>query len=147
MPEDKWHFIDGKAYRLVDDFYTLFDRGLRAEKINLPYLTPKVRAELWEKLTALGGLKLTSSLPDNIEVNSAGANKGDALLFLAAHLGFKKDELMAVGDNGNDVAMLAAAGCSAAVGDGDEAAIRAARFTVAPHDQDGLAEAIYRFIR
>lgn len=146
MPEDKWHFIDGKAYRLVDDFYALFDRGLRAEKINLPYLAPEVREELWEKLTALGGLKLTSSLPDNIEINSAEANKGNALLFLAEHLGIDREEVMAIGDNGNDVAMLEAAGCSVAVGDGDESAVRAAKFTVAPHDQDGLAEAVYRFI-
>ena len=57
----------------------------------------------------MGGLRPTSSIPDNLEINSERAHKGRALLMLAGRLGLCPDQLMAVGDNGNDVTMLEAA--------------------------------------
>lgn len=146
MPEAKMHFINGKAYRFVDSYRDLLATGLCPEKINLPYLVPGLREEIWQRIDALGGLRLTSSLPDNIEINSADANKGAALRFVAELLHLEKDDLMAIGDNGNDVAMLEAAGCSVAVGDGDPLALAAAKFVTAPHDEDGLARAVERFV-
>lgn len=147
FPREKWHFVDGKQYDLVDSLSGLLEEtGLCPEKINLPYLEPEVHRELLEKLTELGGLKLTSSIPDNLEINDAGAHKGAALLALAEYLGLNRDELMAAGDNGNDVTMLKAAGCSVAMGDGSPEAIAAAAYCAAPHDRDGLAEAIEKYL-
>ena len=123
----------------------LEETGLRPEKINLPYLKDHQKRELWARLDALGGLRLTSSISDNLEINSAQAHKGGALLALAQQLGLKPDELMAIGDNGNDVTMLEAAGCSVAVADGSAEARAAAKFGTAPHDQNGLAQAVRRF--
>lgn len=147
MPETKRHFVEDKDYTLVEDFGGMLEEtGLCPEKINLPCLTPETRAWLWEKLDALGGLRITSSIPDNLEINAASADKGSAVLALAEMLGVAREEILAVGDNGNDVPMLLAAGCSAAVGDGSPEALAAAKYTVAAHDQDGLAEAVERFL-
>ena len=52
---------------------------------------------------------------------------------------------MALGDNGNDVTMLQYAGVSVAMGDGSPEAKAAARFLTAPHDQNGLAQAVRRY--
>lgn len=147
FPRSKWHFIEGKDYILADDLGKMLEEtGLCPEKINLPYLSQGLRAELWDKLTALGGLRLTSSIPDNIEINDALADKGAALLELARRLGIKREEIMAMGDNGNDVTMLEAAGCSVAVADGAEQALAAARYITAAHHRDGVAQGIRRFI-
>lgn len=147
IPESKRHFVEGKQYILVEDLGELLEgTGLCPEKINLPYLPPDLRREVWEKLRALGGLRLTSSLPENIEINDDGAHKGAAVLALARRLGVSREEIMAVGDNGNDVTMLEAAGCSVAVADGAPEALCAARFQTAAHDRDGLARAVERFI-
>lgn len=147
LPENKWGFVDGKDYALVDDLEKmLLETGLCPEKVNLPFLPPPVREELWERLGKLEGLRLTSSISDNMEINSQQAHKGGALLELAQRLGLRREELMAIGDNGNDVTMLEAAGCSAAVADGSPQALAAAGYVSRAHDQDGAAQAIRRFI-
>lgn len=147
LPESKWGFVDGKNYTLTDSLGGMLrESGLCPEKINLPFLEAGQRREIWEKLEALGGLRLTSSIPDNMEVNAEAAHKGGALLALAEKLGFGREEIMALGDNGNDVTMLRAAGCSVAMGDSSPEALGAARYTTAPHDQEGLAMAVRRFV-
>lgn len=147
LPETKWGFVDGKEYALVDDLADMLrETGLCPEKINLPFLSPSIREELWERLGKLEGLRITSSISDNMEINSLEAHKGGALLALAHRLGFRREELMAIGDNGNDITMLEAAGCSAAVADGSPQALAAAGCLTCAHDQDGVAQAIRRFI-
>ena len=118
LPESKRHFLD-KYYCLVP---------------------------AWQRLEALGGLVLTSSIPDNIEVNAQGADKGSALRALAERLGIPREKVMALGDNGNDVTMLQYAGVSVAMGDGSPEAKAAARFLTAPHDQNGLAQAVRQYV-
>lgn len=147
FPRSKWHFVDNKKYTFTDNLETMLEETrLCPEKINLPYLREDIRREIWGRLEALGGLRLTSSIPDNIEVNDENAHKGAALLVLAARLGVSQEDIMAVGDNGNDVTMLEAAGCSVAVGDGSPEALAAAKHITAPHDRDGLAQAVEAYL-
>lgn len=147
MPESKLHFIRGKSYRFTDDFgQMLRETGLCPEKINLPHIPGGLREELWGKLSEIDGIRLTSSIPDNIEINSAAAHKGAALESLCGLLGIPMEDVMAVGDNGNDVTMLKAAGVSAAMGDGSEDAKAAATIVTAAHDEGGLAEAVNRIL-
>lgn len=96
-------------------------------------------------MESLGGLVLTSSLPDNIEVNALGADKGHALEALAQRLGIPREKVMALGTSGNDVTMLEYAGVSVCMGDGSDSAKAAAKYLSAPHTEDGLAKAIRKF--
>lgn len=146
LPESKRHFVDSKEYALTESFDALLETGLCPEKINLPYASEAVRAQLWQRLSNVKGIRLTSSIPDNIEINSDQADKGRALLELAGLLGIDREEIAAIGDNINDVPMLNAVGCSAAVGDGSPEALAAARHIVASHDRNGVAEALKRFV-
>ena len=147
LPQSKWGFVDGKDYTLVESLsHMLEETGLRPEKINLPYLKDGLKEEVRARLEALGGLRLTSSISDNLEINSAQAHKGGALLALARVLGLRREDLMAIGDNGNDLTMLEAAGCSVAVEDGSPEALAAAKHRTAPHDQNGLARVVERFV-
>lgn len=146
FPREKLHFLT-KDYEFVDDLSEmLVQTGLQPEKINLPYLsTPQLRKEVWERIEALGGLHLTSSIPDNIEVNVQGADKGNALKALSQRLGIPEENVMALGDNGNDVTMLQYAGVSVAMGDGSQEAKDAAKYVTLPHTEDGLARALEQF--
>ena len=56
------------------------------------------------------GIKATSSLSMNIEINAANASKGPALAALCRHLGFTAANAMAFGDNTNDLDMIQTAG-------------------------------------
>src|SRR5699024_9403673 len=104
------------------------------------------RQEVRARLEALGGLKLTSSIPDNLEINAEGAHKGAALKVLADKLGIPQESVMALGDNGNDVTMLEYAGVSVCMEDGSPEAKAAAKYMAGPHDQGGLADAVHRFV-
>jgi hydroxymethylpyrimidine pyrophosphatase-like HAD family hydrolase len=85
-----------------------------------------------------------------VDILPAGASKGAALLRLAAARGIGASELMAIGDNWNDVSMLEVAGFPVLMGNAPDdlkasAAARGWRLT-APHDEDGVADAIERIL-
>lgn len=89
--------------------------------------------------TALGPrAEVTRSWHHFVEGTTPGADKGAALAWLCGRLGFAKDEVIAMGDGGNDVSMLRWAGHSAAPANADPAALAAARW-IAPPLIDGEA--------
>jgi len=83
-----------------------------------------------------------------LDILPAGCSKGVALLRLAASLGIEADEMMAIGDNWNDLSMLEIAGWPVLMGNApaDLQAMAAERgwLTTCGHDADGVAEAVYR---
>ena len=81
-------------------------------------------------------MSISSSRADNLEVMMPGVDKGTALAFLAERLGVAREQVMAFGDNTNDLPMLAYAGASVAMENGEESVRRAARF-IAPHHAEG----------
>ena len=92
------------------------------------------------------GIIISSSLYNNLEINAEGATKGNALMWLASHLGISRERTMAFGDGENDVTMLKAAGIGIAMGNGLEMAKRAADQVTLTNDEDGVADAIERLI-
>ena len=60
-------------------------------------------------------LAVSSSIINNIEINSNEATKGQALLNLAEHLGIRKEQTMAFGDGLNDIDMISSAGTGVAM--------------------------------
>ena len=75
-----------------------------------------------------------------VEMNAAGANKGEALTDLCAHLGVPLARVCAIGDNGNDLSMVRAAGLGVAVANASEEVRAAADFVTAhDHDHEGVA--------
>ena len=89
---------------------------------------------------------VSSSLPWNIEINSAGATKGQALKALCQALGIDLRDTLAFGDGTNDLDMIRTAGIGVAMGNGAEE-VKAAAGWVAPNNDDaGVAAGIYRFM-
>ena len=81
-----------------------------------------------------------------LDVNAAGCSKGSTLARWVAARGWSAADVMAVGDNLNDVEMLDYAGTAVVMGNAsDELKGRGYRLT-ASNDDDGLARAIDEFI-
>ena len=98
-----------------------------------------------EGLTA--GLDVCYSSNRYLEFNAAGVNKGAGLLALARRLGVPREEVMAIGDNSNDVSMLRAAGLGVAVANATDEAKEAAGYVCRQDNDSGaVAEAIERFV-
>jgi Cof subfamily protein (haloacid dehalogenase superfamily) len=82
-----------------------------------------------------------------LDVLHPAASKGAGLAAAAAELGLAPEEVMAVGDNFNDLEMLAYAGTGVLMGNADPALRERGDFhTTASNDEDGVAEAIERFV-
>lgn len=78
----------------------------------------------------------------NLELTNGTATKGNALLKLGELLGIRREQIMAIGDSGNDAAMLKAAGIGVAMENADREALEAADFITKSNEEDGVAYAV-----
>ena len=81
-----------------------------------------------------------------LEILPRGSSKGSALEFVAHYLGIPLSEIVAVGDNLNDLEMICAAGLGVAMGNAPAELKAHAGYVTATNDEEGLAEVIERFI-
>jgi len=82
-----------------------------------------------------------------LEFNRKGIDKGTGLIELAEELGIKQDEIIAIGDNYNDLSMLKVAGLSIAVNNAvDEIKKQVDYVCKADNNQGAIAEVINKFI-
>jgi Cof subfamily protein (haloacid dehalogenase superfamily) len=106
-----------------------------------------LRAEALRTLPqAFPDLVVTTSIVNNIEINSREATKGNALKKLAAYLGIPLNETMAFGDDRNDITMLQAAGVGVAMGNAGEEVKRAADYVTDDCNSSGVAHAMKHFL-
>ena len=89
---------------------------------------------------------LTRSHVDFVEVIDPHVNKGEALGYVAAHVGVGLDATLAVGDAWNDVPLLDAAAIGVAMGSGPPELLARADAVVGDVAHDGVAEAIERYV-
>jgi Cof subfamily protein (haloacid dehalogenase superfamily) len=80
-----------------------------------------------------------------VDVNAAGCSKGTTLAEWADRRGLTRDEVMAVGDNLNDVDMLDYAGTAVVMGNATDALKARGYILTGSNDENGLATAIRRF--
>ena len=93
-----------------------------------------------------GKLSVFRSFDTLIEVTSPQVSKGQALATLAGYYGLAQDEVMAIGDQDNDIDMIAWAGVGVAMGNASPGAKAAANHIAPPIEAEGAAWAIETFI-
>jgi hypothetical protein len=121
-------------------------RGGSLQKLQLFFRDPEERLRQLELLPRLfPDLVISSSLANNIEVNSAEATKGQALAALCAKLGIDRAEVMAFGDGLNDLDMLQFAGIPVAMGNADLMIRENAAYVTASNNEAGVAKALVHF--
>lgn len=79
------------------------------------------------------------------ETVSKGAGKEEGLKEVCKILGVDKSEVMAFGDNGNDLAMIKEAGFGVAVANAREEVKNVADYVCESNDDDGVAKTIRKF--
>ncbi|MFD1465985.1 Cof-type HAD-IIB family hydrolase [Lapidilactobacillus mulanensis] len=81
-----------------------------------------------------------------LEVMHRDVNKGKALARLAAVLNLEASEIMAIGDEQNDITMFDYAGTAVVMANGSELAKKHADFETRSNDEDGIAFALEKYI-
>ena len=135
-----------KAMRIpMGDLAGLMDRsGDPVYKYALIVLDDEELERIKECISGLPGVYLTSSGEENLEVMPPGASKGEALKFVCSLAGVDLADVMAVGDNYNDMEMISEAGYSVAMGNAVEELKELADSVTLDCDEEGLAIAIER---
>jgi len=90
----------------------------------------------------LGAIAVSSSADHNLEINHIQAQKGIAVEQWAKRHGIPLEQVMAIGDNRNDLSMLLMAGFSVAMGNADEDIKRSCKFVTKTNQEHGVAHAI-----
>lgn len=86
-----------------------------------------------------GQLEITESKKHYIEFTASNVSKGNSLKFLTQKLGYKQEEVIAVGDGGNDLHMIQWAGLGVAMADAAPG-VKAAADMIAPvSEEEGVA--------
>ena len=93
-----------------------------------------------------GRMHIIRSHPLFVEGVPLSTSKGRALAHLAAHLAVPQAQVMAIGDQRNDVDMIAWAGLGVAMGNAVAEVKAVADYIAPPVAEDGAAEAIERFV-
>jgi Cof subfamily protein (haloacid dehalogenase superfamily) len=81
-----------------------------------------------------------------LQISHATVSKAKALRAVAGELGVTREQVMAIGDNENDVEMLQWAGIAVAMGNAEPSVLAVADYVTDHHDADGAANAILRLI-
>ena len=81
-----------------------------------------------------------------VEISAAGVTKAWALQRLCERLGIRREEVVAVGDMENDLAMLAWAGHAVAVANAQQNVLDAADEVTASNLDDGVAQVLERLV-
>ena len=134
----------------VDDLKeTLRERGEDLQKLQM-FFRPEDETLRQQTLLELPrrfpGLAATTSVKNNIEVNSVNAGKGRALRALCEALGVPIGESLAFGDGSNDIELLRAAGLGVAMANADAGVKAAADRVTLSNEEAGVAHTIFELL-
>jgi len=98
------------------------------------------------EVEAIPTLSAEYSWHDRVDVMSAGCSKGARLVSWAASRGIAAADIVAFGDNFNDLTMLTGVGCGIAMGNAPDAVKAVATEVIGANDSDAIAERVTRLI-
>lgn len=149
---------DIAIYNHKEIFDEIFVRGLGVDNLDIrqpvePMLSRPV-LQLTPFFSVEDEAQVLPSMPHCIsarwnprftDITVRGADKGNALLQMAAHIGISPDECIAFGDGGNDISILRAAGIGVAMGNANAEVQAAADYVTTSVDEDGILNAFRHF--
>lgn len=100
----------------------------------------KIPAEARERYTIL------KSAPFYLEILDKRVNKGEGVKALAEKLGIARENVMTLGDQENDIAMLEYAGLGVAMGNALDSVKAVSQFVTKTNLEDGVAYAVNKFV-
>ena len=148
---DHWHVARfRKNYTMGSMFVADVRRlwrgsGLPMEKFNLYFVSVDDRERFRREMGDMG-LFVADGMGIGLEISPRDASKSDGLRALCDLLGIPIERTMAVGDGGNDVDLMRAAGFSVAMGNAVDEVRHIADAVTDDCDHDGAAKAVLRYM-
>ena len=137
------HTILVKSGVIVDSLLPLCEAGI--EKAQLPYIPAHLREDVAHSLKEIDVSAVWASA-SSMEITHSDATKGNAIETLSRLLEIPTENIMALGDSGNDETMLRRAGLGVAMGNAPDFVKAAADWVTDTNVNDGAAMAIEKFV-
>ena len=151
-PTDKQYMAErGVPYELMasDDLAFLANEQ-PVMKVIFEHPDQAVREQIRDAVLATVGadaVEATFSSSRYVEFNTKCVDKGSASLLLGEKLGIQRDEIIAAGDNNNDLKMLTAVGLGVSVANGIPAVQEAAAVVTERTNNEGaIAEILEKYV-
>lgn len=115
-------------------------------KFGMRHQDQAVMDDVRSKLQANDTLEVTSSSSSNVEISQKGISKETGIQRICEEKNIKMNQVMAVGDNLNDLRLIKSAGLGVAMGNADPRLKEVADEITVTNEQDGVAKAIQHYI-
>ena len=131
--------ITGIKAKLVSSLYGYYkETGIASSKILIINDKEVIDKYMPQIMEIVGDLSVAKSSDILFEITLNGINKGTSCKELAKYLNVSTNDIIAVGDSGNDVEMLKTAGLSFAVENGVEQAKKTAKMIAPSNDEHAI---------
>ncbi|MDO5725281.1 MAG: Cof-type HAD-IIB family hydrolase [Tissierellia bacterium] len=148
----KYYFTSGYDNEKVnikiqyDDIEEIKEKNIPIYKTLFISLDIELRDKVEEELKNIPNTTVTSSIRNNIEVTAKGVDKGAALKKLAQIYNIENKDIIAIGDNRNDIPMIEYAGLGIAVRNSAKNLKDKAKLVVCSNEEDAVAKVIKKYI-
>jgi len=124
---------------LVDDLVDLLNEELTVGNVTAITFDADKLQRGRSYFNAYEGMAMTVAGRNLFEMVHPDVSKGNALEYLLQYLGVFLPEVMAVGDNYNDISMLERVGISVAIGNAEPAVKEVCKYVARSNDDNGVA--------
>ena len=104
-------------------------------------------SEVHKKINVIEGIQVARSAAICVDMAKYGVSKGSGLKHLAEKLGIKPEEVIAIGDGGNDKEMLQYAGLSVAMGNAENELKEIADMVAESNEEAGLGKILWKIFK
>lgn len=156
-------WADDKLYFNKNNDYTIYYENLTTIKPNiisevLDDMFTKINKFIWfdtsdnleriqkEIINSVEGINFFKSQSHILEIVPTGVSKGLTLKHLIELLGIEREELIAIGDDENDISMIEFAGLGVAMGNAKEKVKQSADYITSTNNENGVGEIIKKFL-
>lgn len=133
---------DKVDFKVVDNICNDITQDEKIFKILVSNSNSELLEIVKDKINEIPGIDAYKSASNLLDIMTKGVNKGKALKNLAEILKIKKEEIIAIGDNHNDVSMLEYAGFAIAMENAEQCVKDISDLVTDSNDNDGVAKAL-----
>ena len=120
--------------------------GIGVEKFNMLSIPYDKYKEVWVAFSKVKGINQVSSIKINIEINSEETSKWNAIKVLCDKINIDINDVMTIGDSGNDYEMIKNSGIGVCMGNGFDEVKHVSKYVTKSICEEGFSYALKKFI-
>jgi HAD superfamily hydrolase (TIGR01484 family) len=146
VAHDVWYWAYGLNQVYNRDNWLGFPQDEQWLKFGYYTDNEQLRLSIIKDISSWGRLEITNSDPNNMEINPLGINKSYGIRQMCEIIGCRMDEVVAMGDSMNDMAMIIDAGLGVAMGNAQDMVKQAADVIAPTNEEDGVGFIIRKYV-